>query len=209
MSDELPAVRASDSDREQIVVRLRDASAVGRLTLEEFVERMTNAYGARTHADLDELVRDLPAERGEGVMSRRRPIRFLFSMFGSSEREGRVRLRRRVTCLTAFGNIDLDLRQATLEGDTITIVVFGAFAAADVYVPEGVEVDLRGFSLFGHARANGNDPLPHPGTPLVRIFVVSLFAGIDAWRVPHEWSDRKWRQVIKGIRSGEHKQLEA
>jgi Domain of unknown function (DUF1707)/Cell wall-active antibiotics response 4TMS YvqF len=209
MSDELPAVRASDADREQIVVRLRDASAEGRLTLEEFVERMTNAYGARTHADLDELVRDLPAETGEARAHRRRPIRFLLSLFGSTEREGRIRVRRRVGCLAAFGNIDLDLRQATLEGDAITIVVFGMFATADVYVPEGVEVDLRGFSLFGHARANGNDPLPHPGTPLVRIFVVSLFAGIDAWRVPHEWSDRKWRQVIKGIRSGEHKQLEA
>src|SRR6266536_5797209 len=126
MSDELPAVRASDADREQIVMRLRDASAEGRLTLEEFVERMTGAYEARTHADLEELTSDLPAGGGEGVLSRRRPTRFLFSMFGSTEREGRIRVRRNVACLTAFGNIDLDLRQATLEGDEITIVVFGA-----------------------------------------------------------------------------------
>jgi hypothetical protein len=207
MSDELPVLRASDADREQIVTRLRDASAEGRLTLEEFVERMTNAYGARTHSELDELVSDLPAETGQARAPRRRPIRLLLSLFGSTERQGRIRLRRRATCLVAFGNIDLDLRQATLEGDVITIVVFGAFATADVYVPEGVEVDLRGFSLFGHARANGNDPPPHPGTPLVRIFVVSLWAGIDAWRVPHAWSDRKWREVIRGIRRGEHKEL--
>jgi hypothetical protein len=207
MSNDLPALRASDADREQIVGRLRDASAEGRLTLEEFVERMTNAYEARTHAELDELVHDLPAGRGEGVVSRRRPIRFLFSMFGSTEREGRIRVRRKVTCLTAFGNIDLDLRQATLEGDVITIVVFGAFGAADVYVPEGVEVDLRGFALFGHTRARGNELPPRPGTPLVRIFAVSLWAGIDAWRVPHAWSERTWREVIKGIRSGQHKEL--
>src|SRR6266536_1622487 len=209
MSDELPAVRASDADREQIVMRLRDASAEGRLTLEEFVERMTSAYDARTHAELDELVRDLPAGRGEGVVSRRRPTRFLLSLFGSTEREGRIRVRRRVGCLALFGNIDLDLRQATLEGDVITVVVFGAFAAADVYVPEGVEVDFRGLSLFGHTRASGNEPQPRPGTPLVRIFVVSLWAGIDAWRVPHAWSERKWRDVIKAIRRGEHKELEA
>ena len=208
MNDELPALRASDADREQIVVRLRDASAEGRLTLEEFVERMTAAYATRTHAELDELVRDLPVQGSPAVVSRRRPIRFLLSLFSSTERDGRIRVRRRVGCFAAFGNIDLDLRQATLEGDLITIVVLGAFCTADVYVPEGVEVDLRGLAIFGHARASGNEPTPNPGTPLVRVFVVSLWAGIDVWRVPHAWSQRKWREVIKGIRSGEHKELE-
>src|SRR3989442_5600513 len=153
MSDEHPALRASDAERGRVVERLRDASAEGRLTLEEFIERMTTAYEARTHAELEQLLDDLPSV---GVVSRRRPIQLLFSLFGSTEREGRIRVRRHVTCLTTFGNIDLDLRQATLEGDVITIVVLGAFGAADVYVPEGVEVDLRGLSLFGHTRARGN-----------------------------------------------------
>jgi hypothetical protein len=207
MSDELPAVRASDAEREQLVARLRDASAEGRLTLEEFVERMTRAYEARTHPELDELVHDLPAGRDRGVVSRRGPTRLLLSMFGSTEREGRIRVGRKVTCLTAFGNIDLDLRQATLGEDDITIVVVGAFAAADVYVPEGVEVDFRGLSLFGHARVRGNDVAPRPGTPLVRVVALSLWAGIDVWRVPHSWAERTWREVIKGIRSGQHKEL--
>jgi DUF1707 SHOCT-like domain len=47
MSD-VPSLRASDAEREQTVERLRDASAEGRLALEEFVERMTAAYDART-----------------------------------------------------------------------------------------------------------------------------------------------------------------
>jgi hypothetical protein len=51
MTDE-PAIRASDAEREQIAVRLRDASAEGRLTLEEFVARMTKAYDAPTHDEL-------------------------------------------------------------------------------------------------------------------------------------------------------------
>jgi len=208
MSENLPALRASDAERDQVVERLRDASAEGRLTLEEFVERMTSAYEAHTHAELEQLTRDLPVA-GVPVASRRSPTRFLLSLFGSTEREGRIRVRRRVGCLAVFGNIDLDLRQATLEGDVITVVVCGAFAAADVYVPEGVEVDFRGLSLFGHTRASGNEPQPRPGTPLVRVFAVSLWAGIDVWRVPLAWSERQWRDVIKGIRSGQHKQLGA
>jgi hypothetical protein len=205
---ETPAVRASDADRERAVALLREHAVEGRLTLEEFTDRMAAAYLARTYDELEELARDLPAARAPAV-SRRRPTRILFSIFGSTEREGRIRIRRRVVCLTGFGNVDLDLRQATLEGNVITIVALGAFGTIDVYVPEGVEVDLHGFALFGHKRARGNDPPPQPGTPLVRVFAVSLFAGIDVWRVPITWTEKTWREVIRGIRSGEHRELEA
>ena len=60
MSGELEK-RASDAEREQTVARLRDASAEGRLTLEELAERTTLAYRASTHAELEPLTADLPA----------------------------------------------------------------------------------------------------------------------------------------------------
>ena len=205
---DLPALRASDSDRERTIALLRDHAAVGRLTLEEFTDRMSAAYLARTNDDLEQLALDLPSTHAQAG-SRRRPTRLVFSMFGSTEREGRIRIRRRVGCLMAFGNIDLDLRQATLEGDVITVIALGVFGAIDVYVPEGVEVDLHGFALGGHKRALGNDPLARAGTPLVRVFAVSVFAGIDVWRVPIAWTQKTWREVIRGIRSGAHKELEA
>jgi hypothetical protein len=201
---EPPVLRVSDADRERTVERLRDHAAEGRLTLEEFTDRMSNAYLARTADELEQLTSDLPPVP---VASRRSPTRFLFSILSSTERDGRIRVRRRVACVTALGNIDLDLRQATLEGDVVTIFVLGIFGTADVYVPAGVEVDLHGFSIGGHKRANGPDPPPTPGTPLVRVFAVSLFAGIDVWRVPIEWTRRTWREVIRGIRSGAHKEL--
>ena len=206
MSD-APAIRVSDADRERTIALLRDHAAEGRLTLEEFTERMSSAYAARTNDELEALARDLPSTAVP--VSRRSPTRFVLSLFGSTARDGRIRVRRRVTCLMGFGNIDLDLRQATLEGDVIMIVALGAFGAIDVYVPEGVEVDLHGFALGGHKRARGNDPLPHPGTPLVRVFAVSIFAGIDVWRVPLAWAQKTWGEVIRGIRSGAHKELEA
>jgi hypothetical protein len=203
-----PALRASDFDREHTVALLRDHVAEGRLTLEEFTDRMSAAWLARTKDELEELALDLQSGHPPSV-SRRRPTRFLLSIFGSTTREGRLRVPRRIGCLTVFGNIDLDLRQATLEGDVITIVALGAFGAIDVYVPEGVEVDLHGLALGGHKRARGNDPPPRPGTPLVRVFAVSLFAGIDVWRVPIAWAQKTWREVIRGIRAGKHKELEA
>jgi hypothetical protein len=201
-----PPIRASDADRERAIELLREHSVEGRLTLEEFTDRMSVASMARTTAELESLSRDLPQA---AARSRRSPVRFLFAMFGSTEREGRIRVGRRVECLSLFGNIDLDLRQATLETDVVTVVAIGIFGALDVYVPEGVEVDLHGFALGGHKRTNGNDPLPQPGTPLVRVFAISVFAGIDVWRVPIAWTQKTFREVIRGIRRGAHKELEA
>ena len=109
---------------------LREHAVDGRLTLEEFTDRMSAAYVARTSDELGELVRDLPARAVPA--SRRRPTSFVLSLFGSSEREGRIRIGSRVTCVTLFGNVDLDLRQATLEQDVVTIVALGALGAIDV-----------------------------------------------------------------------------
>ena len=202
---EPPALRASDADRERTVVLLREHSVDGRLTLEEFTERMSSAYEAHTGEELDELLRDLPAARAP---LRRRPTRFVLSFFGSTAREGRIRIQRSVYCFTMFGNIDLDLRQATLERDVVKIVALGLFAALDVYVPEGVEVDLHGLALGGHKRARGNDPPPRAGTPLLRVTAISVFAGIDVWRVPVAWARKTWREVIRGILAGKHRELE-
>lgn len=53
-------VRASNAEREAVLLRLSRAMQDGRLTPEEFEERATLAYAARTHAELAALTRDLP-----------------------------------------------------------------------------------------------------------------------------------------------------
>jgi hypothetical protein len=55
-------IRASDQDRDVVVASLRDAYTVGRLTLEEFDERMSAAYGSRTWGELRKLTDDLPVQ---------------------------------------------------------------------------------------------------------------------------------------------------
>jgi Domain of unknown function (DUF1707) len=55
-------IRASDQERESVVGVLRDAFTDGRLTYDEFEERMAAAYAAKTWTDLRELTSDLPAQ---------------------------------------------------------------------------------------------------------------------------------------------------
>ena len=53
-------VQASDADREHAVASLRDHFAEGRLTRAELDERLTTALSARTPAELQHLMADLP-----------------------------------------------------------------------------------------------------------------------------------------------------
>jgi len=55
------SIRASDADRDQASAALREHLAAGRLTTEEFDERLDKAYAAKTIGDLDRLMADLPA----------------------------------------------------------------------------------------------------------------------------------------------------
>jgi hypothetical protein len=206
VSGDLPDLRASDADRERVVVQLREGSAQGRLTLEEFSDRVAKAYAARTGADLAMLVRDLPADAGATTTSvaRRRPRRFTIAAFGNVQRTGRWRMAGSGFVAVAFGDADIDLRQAELDGPVASLTAFVLFGNVDVYVPDAVDVDLSGIAVFGHRREFGSElPVP-PGAPLLRVRIVSLFGTGDVWRVPHTWAARSFRQVIKALRKGEH-----
>jgi hypothetical protein len=56
-----PRIRASDADRDRTAALLREHHAAGRLTTDEFQERLDKAYAAKTLGELDELLADLPA----------------------------------------------------------------------------------------------------------------------------------------------------
>lgn len=191
-------MRASDLDREARISILREAAAEGRITMEEFSERVAAVTEARTVGELARLTDDLPEQP-----SHRRPTRWLLAVLGSTERSGRLTVGRRVVCLVALGNIDLDLRQARLTERTVTIVVVGVLGSVDVYLPEEFDAEVRAVSILGHANANGND-LARPGSPLVLLVSLSALMGIDIWRVPASWGQRSWRKIIRAIRHGEH-----
>ena len=55
-----PTERIADADRERAVEELREHMLVGRLTAEEFEDRLGSAHAARTRADLDAVRVDLP-----------------------------------------------------------------------------------------------------------------------------------------------------
>jgi hypothetical protein len=192
-----PSARASDDDREQAVLALREHLVAGRLTLEEFSERVESAYRARTGTDLVAVGSELPATRSSR-QRRRRSVWATLGLFAHVVRRGRLRLARLGLVFSGFSDIDLDLREAEVGGFTTTVFVFALFGNVDVYVPERIGIDVWGLTLFGHRRQWGRDAAD-ADAPELRIPVLSLFGTVDVWHVPSDLRG-SYRDIIRAVR---------
>ena len=189
--------RVSDADRERAVHALRGHLAEGRLTLAEFTERVDLALRAGTAADLAESTESLPEARAPGA--RRRASWLTAGVFSHIVRRGRLRLPRRTFVVSAFTDIDLDLRSAEITSGRTSIISFVLFGNVDVYVPEGVAVDVSGLSVFGHRREWGRDAV-QPDAPVFRVRAFGLFATVDVWRIPRDVTGR-YGEMIDAVRA--------
>jgi hypothetical protein len=169
MTENLPVVLASDAERDRVVARLRDASVEGRLTLEEFTGRITNAYEARTHGELDELVRDLPVQAAPEQQAPAR--RWVISLMGNASRRGHWRVGKRTFVICSMGNATVDLRDAVLAGPEVSIHVLVSMGNVTIIVPEGVEVELSAIPLMGNRMDLTHSTSKHAkqGAPRVRV----------------------------------------
>lgn len=168
-------LRASDAEREDVATRLREARVQGRLTLDEFSERLDLVYSAKTRAELEPLTRDLPADAV--AEPARKPTRWLVAFLGGSARSGRWRIEGKTRVVSIMGGTDIDLRTAEIPGSEVRLTCFAFMGGVHVTVPEGVEVDLSGFTLIG-GRAVDVKGRRVPGTPLVRVRAFAIMGGV-------------------------------
>ncbi|HSC02877.1 MAG TPA: DUF1707 domain-containing protein [Solirubrobacteraceae bacterium] len=70
MSDHDRNLRAADDDRDAVAETLREQHLAGRIDTDELQERIERCYAAKTYAELDVLLADLPGEERE-VSARR------------------------------------------------------------------------------------------------------------------------------------------
>jgi hypothetical protein len=60
-------LRVGDAEREAVAAELREHYAQGRLSMEDFQQRLDAAFAAKTRGDLDKLIGDLPHARPAGA----------------------------------------------------------------------------------------------------------------------------------------------
>ncbi len=205
MGDE--SLRVSDAEREQTVISLREHLLAGRLTLEEFSARVEAALSARVGAELARVQEDLPRIATQAARPGRKAARLTTGLFGHVARRGRLRLHRRTLAVSAFADVDFDLREATIDEPNTTMAVVAVCGNIDIYVPAGVNVDVSGLAVFGHRRDWGNDAAA-PDAPTINVRVIGMFGTIDVWRVPPALQGEDWDDIIRHLQ-GRQKQLPA
>ena len=144
-----PATRASDRERDVVVQRVQDAFAEGRLDDGEFDERTRAALTARTHADLDALLADLPAAPSAPGPAPvvPGPGRYAIALKSSVRRAGRWRVPERYTTVVYKGGGWLDLRAAELTGPVTTFLAVAYKSRLTILVPPNVRVEMTGLGV--------------------------------------------------------------
>jgi hypothetical protein len=191
-------LRVSDADREQVVTALREHLLAGRLTLEEFSERVDAALRAKVAVELTQVQDDLPEAFVQTATAQRKPPRFTAALLGHVARRGRPRLHRWAIATSAFGDLDFDLRDATIDQRQATVTVLAAFGNVDIYVPEGVNVDVGGLTILGHRRDWGRD-VGRPDAPVIHVRALGFAGTIDVWRVPPDMRDSSYSDIFHAL----------
>jgi len=196
-----PSFRVSDAEREETVISLREHLLAGRLTLEEFSERVEVALRATARGELARVQQDLPAVSSVAGDPRRKPTRLTAALFGHVVRRGRLRLRGWTVAAAACGDLDFDLREAAIDQPRTAATVLLAFGNVDVYVPDGVNVDVSGITIFGHLRERGQD-VSTPDAPTIHVRAAGCIATVDVWRVPHN-AHGSYSDIIRQVKERE------
>jgi hypothetical protein len=174
----VPAVRASDDEREVAMGRLRDAAAEGRLTFEELADRIEAAAGAVTREELDRLVEDLPVEPAPTPAAEATPAPTLaFTVFGDVRRAGAWSLPAEGKWRSVFGDVVLDVRDARVTTPEVRLDAGSIFGGVELLVPEGVEVEVRSQTLFGDINQDAGEPAP-PGAPRIVLSGGTVFGDV-------------------------------
>lgn len=204
MSDDLPVkpvehpspeIRISDAERNRAVDFLRHHCSDGRLTLDEFSDRVGLVFAATTAGDLEAVTADLPAAQVPPLAATgttagsasatpevgrvRTAARWTVAFMSGSAHKGRWRVDGETNAVAIMGECRLDLREAEVVGPEAVINAFAFMGGVDVIVPEGIEVVLTGIAFMGAKHRRVKNVPVIPGSPIVRVRAFAFMGGIS------------------------------
>ncbi|MFD8281332.1 DUF1707 domain-containing protein [Streptomyces malaysiensis subsp. malaysiensis] len=215
-------MRASDAERERIAEVLREAVAEGRLDMEEFEERLGAAYAARTHGQLEPLVRDLPVP-GSAVPAPPSPgdhtgwreriggpptSKWAVAIMGGFQRKGTWTVPRAFTAFALMGGGEIDLREARFEDRDVVIRCFALMSGVQIIVPPDLETHVGGIGLMGgfdHTGSADGDP----AGPRVTVTGLALFGGVGVERKLRKEEHKRLKEERRQVKAERREQLRA
>jgi hypothetical protein len=151
----------SDADRERVAERLRVAAGEGRLTLEEFEERLTGVLEARTFGEVEEFIADLPGSPASAHAPERAELR---TTAASLKRRGKWVVARRLRVSARAGSVKLDFTDAVIAHPVVEIALDVHAGSTTLVIPRGASVDIDSVEMIaGSSRVRGVPSAPTAG----------------------------------------------
>ncbi|MCT2586500.1 DUF1707 SHOCT-like domain-containing protein [Actinophytocola gossypii] len=137
-------LRVSDAERTHVVSVLQKAIGHGMLNLDEFTARTDRALAAKTRAELNVLLVDLPGvtHRDSDSPLRPRPER-INAVMASIHRDGQWRVPRDLLITNRLGSTDLDFSEAIIEHAEVNIELRVSGGSVTILLPERGSVDAQ------------------------------------------------------------------
>lgn len=176
-------LRVSDAEREHVGTLLQRAVGQGLLTVTEFSDRMDTAMVARTRAELNAVLVDLPGMSVHGAPHARADVVELRNTGSSLTRNGpwvvpaSLRLRNR------FSSATLDLTSAVVHHPIVDIELDDIAGSTTVIVGDGATVDTDRLQLSFSSVHNSVGGGPPQGRPHL-----VLHGAVRAGSVTVRWS---------------------
>jgi hypothetical protein len=155
-----PDLRASDADRDRVIDVLRAATADGRLTADEFSERMEAALSSRTFRELAPLTADLAAPPASPApeSAPAEDVMRIDQYGGSVQRSGRWVVPRRLELHPSWCDVTIDFTDAVIRHDTLHIEMKMRGGSLILVVGPGMVVDVDSLAT------RYTDVIIHPAT---------------------------------------------
>ncbi len=139
---------------------------------------------------------DLPETRptaetlAERSTSPRKKRRWHVAVMSGHSTKGRWRISGKTNAVAVMGGCDMDLRRAEIEGPEVEITAVAFWGGIDIIVPEGFDVELRGFSFMGGRDLKLRDVPIVPGSPRIVVRGFAVMGGIDVKSRPNRSGKR-------------------
>ncbi|GAA1874505.1 DUF1707 domain-containing protein [Pseudonocardia ailaonensis] len=180
-------LRISDADREAAAQRLHAAMGEGRITLTELEERLDAVYAAKTFAELEPPLADLPGPGvvvplagGVPAVPPREQVHLNTEM-GSIKRTGDWPVPERLRLTTSMGSIHLDL-STTPTPPRIDVDVATGMGSVTIVLPAGGSADVDGVKT---SWGSVSTKVPHTPTSSGPHLVVTGSAGMGSLTIRH------------------------
>lgn len=160
-----PQLRISDADRERYAARLQAAAGEGRLAFDEFEQRMTALYAARTAGEVEPLVGDLPAVADLAA----RDTVELRAKAGSIKRRGRWVAPRRLKVTARAGSVKLNYSEAVIRHSELEIDLDVHAGSVCIVLPYGATAEADSIDVEAGSVKHSTSQVPVAGAPHFRV----------------------------------------